>query len=76
MLKLHELSGCYQKQGSGIILEHIVNMAQKLDMVVIAEGVENKEQLELLDNMGCDLFQGYYFSKPVAIDDFIKYADK
>ena len=51
-------------------------MAQKLDMVVIAEGVENKEQLELLDNMGCDLFQGYYFSKPVAIDDFIKYADK
>ena len=70
------LSNTGDKNRADIILEHIVNMAQKLDMVVIAEGVENKEQLELLDNMGCDLFQGYYFSKPVAIDDFIKYADK
>ena len=51
-------------------------MAQKLDMVVIAEGVESKDQLELLTGMGCDLFQGYYFSKPVAIDDFIKYAER
>ena len=70
------LSNTGDKRRADIILEHIVNMAQKLDMIVIAEGVENKEQLELLDEMGCDLFQGYYFSKPVAIDDFIKYADR
>jgi diguanylate cyclase (GGDEF)-like protein len=70
------LSNTGDKRRADIILEHIVNMAQMLDMIVIAEGVENKEQLELLDEMGCDLFQGYYFSKPVAIDDFIKYADR
>ena len=70
------LSNTGDKKRADIILEHIINMAQKLDMVVIAEGVESKEQLELLTGMGCDLFQGYYFSKPVAIDDFIKYAER
>ena len=59
-----------------IILEHVIRMAQELDMEVIAEGVETEEKLKLLVDMGCDLFQGYYFSRPVAIDDFIKYADK
>lgn len=70
------LSNTGDKKRADIILEHIINMAQKLDMVVIAEGVESKDQLELLTGMGCDLFQGYYFSKPVAIDDFIKYAER
>lgn len=59
-----------------IILEHIINMAQSLDMVVIAEGVETKEQLQMLCKMGCNLFQGYYFSKPVDIETFEGYDGK
>ena len=55
---------------------HIINMAQSLDMVVIAEGVETKEQLQMLCNMGCNLFQGYYFSKPVDIETFEGYDGK
>jgi EAL domain-containing protein (putative c-di-GMP-specific phosphodiesterase class I) len=39
-------------------------------MTVIAEGVETKEQLEFLTEIGCDMFQGYYFSKPVPVDEF------
>ena len=42
----------------------------KEEMVVIAEGVETKEQMQLLDDMGCDLFQGYYFSKPISVSEF------
>ena len=75
-IDMNFLSDSGDKKRADIILEHIINMAQKLDMVVIAEGVETQEQLKLLDDMGCNLFQGYYFSKPVAIDEFIKYADK
>lgn len=64
------LSATDNKQRADIILEHIINMAQKLDMVVVAEGVETREQLDMLNKMGCNLFQGYYFSKPVDTASF------
>ena len=59
-----------------IILENIIRMAQQLDMVVVAEGVETRDQLIMLRQKGCDLFQGYYFSKPVDVDSFVKYNGK
>ena len=62
-----------------IMLGSIINMGKKLDMTVLAEGVETKEQVELLKQAGCDLFQGYYFSKPLAFDalaSFIKSSPK
>ena len=59
-----------------IILENIIHMAQQLRMVVIAEGVETLDQLQMLRERGCDLFQGYYFSKPVDVQDFEKYGGK
>jgi diguanylate cyclase (GGDEF)-like protein len=59
-----------------IILENIIHMAGQLDMVVIAEGVETKDQLLMLDEKGCDLFQGYYFSKPVDVEAFEKFEGK
>ena len=39
-------------------------------MSVIVEGVETKKQLEMLTGMGCRLFQGYYFSKPLSVEKF------
>ncbi len=59
-----------------IILENIIHMAQQLEMVVIAEGVETLDQLRMLREKGCDLFQGYYFSKPVDVDSFVKMKGK
>ena len=45
-------------------------MAHKLDMKVIAEGVETLEQRNLLIAAGCDYGQGYFFSKPLPTDEF------
>lgn len=55
------------------ICEAIILMAHKLEMKVIAEGVETKEQYELLSDAGCDFVQGYYFSKPISPQEFEKF---
>jgi EAL domain-containing protein (putative c-di-GMP-specific phosphodiesterase class I) len=47
-------------------------MAKGLNVQIIAEGVENEEQLDFLKKIGCDTIQGYYFSKPVSYAEFIK----
>jgi len=47
------------------ILDGIINLAQKIDLTVVAEGAETKEQINLLKKMGCNQIQGYYFSKPL-----------
>ena len=52
------------------ILQMIINLSNQLGMPVITEGVETAEQLKFLSEMGCDMFQGYYFAKPMAIDKF------
>ena len=54
-------------------IEIIIDIADYLNVPVIAEGVENKEQLEALKSMGCDIVQGYYFSKPVPANEFGKF---
>jgi diguanylate cyclase (GGDEF)-like protein/PAS domain S-box-containing protein len=51
------------------IVQTIIAMAKSLELNVIAEGVETKEQRQLLLNKGCEHFQGYLFSKPVPISE-------
>ena len=50
----------------------MIEIARLLEVPVIAEGVETKEQMELLKAIGCDIIQGYYFSKPLPADEFEK----
>lgn len=52
------------------IVRAIVSLAHSLKLKVIAEGVESREQLEFLRELGCDQYQGYYFSRPLAPGDF------
>jgi len=54
------------------ITNAIMNLAHKLNISVVAEGVETTGQLSLLKNMACDQIQGYLYSKPVPSDDFKK----
>jgi len=56
---------------NGVILA-ITSMAKSLGVKTVAEGVENKEQLKLLRTLGCDEFQGYFFSKPIDVEEFIR----
>lgn len=55
---------------SNIILESVIDMAKRLGMGVISEGVETEGQLANLTAMGCEMFQGYYFSKPIPVAAF------
>lgn len=60
----------YNSKRGSIFVETIVKMGQTLNMKVIAEGVEHKEQVDYLSKIGCDQYQGYYFSRPLSADDF------
>lgn len=53
-----------------IILRFLIDMAIHLNIAVIAEGVETEDHVNFLHECGCDIFQGYYFSKPVSLQDF------
>ena len=59
------------------VISTVVDLAKNLDMDVISEGVETREQVEFLTEIHCAMVQGYYFAKPMPISDFEKlwYAD-
>ncbi len=54
------------------IIEAVIRMADSLDMMVIAEGVEEKHQVDFLNDLGCDYIQGYYFGRPMSQDQYEK----
>ena len=51
-----------------IPVEVMIRLAKSFDMVALAEGVETQQQLELLKQLGCDEYQGYYKSKPLPAE--------
>ena len=58
------------KKKQRIILESIILLAKKLNIITVIEGIENKELLDFVNELGCDIGQGYYFSKPLSEEDF------
>jgi len=63
-------------ENNATIVATIINMAHNLKLGVITEGVESEEQLKFLLAQGCYVFQGYYFSKPLAVDQFRAFLDQ
>lgn len=59
-----------------IVMKNAVHMAHELQLTTIAEGVETKESLERMVNMGIDYIQGYYFSKPLPVDKFVTFLQE
>jgi diguanylate cyclase (GGDEF)-like protein len=55
------------------MVQNIIAIGKNLNMHILAEGVETKEQISLLKTFGCDRFQGYYFSKPLLKSDLITF---
>ena len=62
------------QRGARIFLENTIRMLKEMDYAVLVEGVETLEQKMLLEEFGCDYFQGYYFSKPVEKNVFRDYV--
>lgn len=67
------ISGITEKKEDLDLVKATIAMAHSLDLSVVAEGVETHEQLFLLDELGCDLVQGYYFSKPIPAENALDF---
>ncbi len=53
-----------------LIVSEVIDLAKKLDMKIVAEGIESREQVDFLTQQECDLIQGYYFAKPMPVEEF------
>ena len=71
-LDLNFISNETSKPFDVSILNDIISMAHRLDLHVIAEGVETREQLRRLRAVACDFVQGYFFAKPMPVENFDK----
>jgi len=58
------------------LVQSILEIGGNFDMHTVAEGVENKEQLDILKDLGCNIIQGYYYSKPLTIEQLRLYLQK
>lgn len=69
-MDMHFLDKKQPSKNSSNILNFIVNLAKWLGLTIVAEGIETKEQVELLKSISCDFGQGYYFSRPLPQEKF------
>ena len=58
---------------SWVVVRQLIQLAHDLGMSVVAEGIEEQEQVEKLREYGCDLIQGYVYAKPMPVSDFERY---
>lgn len=59
-----------------ILLENMISMILKMGRQIVVEGIETKEQFEYLESLGINYAQGYYFSKPIPEQEFIKFIEE
>ena len=55
-----------------IVIRHIITLAKELGFTCLAEGAETKPQVNRLRELGCEVIQGYYYSKPISIEEYEK----
>ena len=71
-IEMKFLSDTDQEGRSQNILASVVRMAKWLNLPVIAEGVERREQVDFLHSVGCEYVQGFYFARPMPVSDYEK----
>lgn len=69
-LDMQFIRSAFKDGGNTRMLEVIIDISKYLHVPVIAEGVETEDQLHALKGLGCDIVQGYFFSKPVPAEEF------
>lgn len=72
VLKLDKefLSNVPGSQKESTIISSVIEMSKKLNLTIVAEGVETNSQVDLLRNMGCDIAQGYYYAHPIPESEY------
>lgn len=63
-----------EEEKGSIIMKNIISLARELHITTVAEGIETKEQEKFLKEIHCDIGQGYYYSRPVPVKDFVDMA--
>ncbi len=58
------------------VFKNVVSMCKDLKLDIVTEGIENKSQIDFVTSCGCDIAQGYYYSDPLPVSEFRKYANK
>lgn len=69
------VTGAAENAAARAIIESSVDLAKKLDMRVVAEGVETREDWQFVTELGCDIIQGYMLARPMPTVDFIEYIN-
>ena len=59
-----------------LILGQIIQIAKSLGMSIVQEGVETLGEVEMLKQLGCDVVQGYYYSKPLMLIDYLSFIEE
>jgi EAL domain-containing protein (putative c-di-GMP-specific phosphodiesterase class I) len=70
------VAGIVNDRKSTIILESIVDLAHRLNMRTVAEGIETRDELDFMQELGCTTGQGFFFSKPVTCRHLIRYLEQ
>ena len=74
-LDLNFLGGAGDPEKGRVIMSNVIEMVRSLGMGLIAEGVETESQAEFLRSQGCDEMQGFFFHKPMPVEDFERISD-
>jgi len=69
------VNGAANDAGALAILETSISLAKKLEMKIVAEGAETREDWDLVEQLGCDYVQGYYCAKPMSNEDLLEFMD-
>ena len=64
------INDLYSNQNTRILVEHLIHICRQLGIDSVAEGVEEREQLQILEDIGCTYAQGYLYNKPIPVPDF------
>ena len=75
--KIGKLDKIFTRTGENekldLVTESSVHMMKAMNMKIVVEGVETREMLDRFTSLGCDYIQGYYFSRPLPEDEFVKF---
>ncbi|MBO7338919.1 MAG: EAL domain-containing protein, partial [Lachnospiraceae bacterium] len=73
-IDMNFLSKSQNEYKAKTIVRNIIHLSEELGIGSLTEGVETPSQYQVLSDMGCKLFQGYYFAKPMTVEDFEVYV--